>query len=93
MQIPLGAFLSAVAAPIVRQVLVSLGFGIITYSGVLVTLNALLAQLRTDYASATGYTVALLGLSGIGYALGTISAALVFRVSMSILPKLAMMTK
>jgi hypothetical protein len=93
MNIPLGAFLSAFAGPIAKRVLISLGFGIISATGIISALNSLIATAQTDYASASSYALAVMGLCGMGTALGMISAALVFRVTFDNLPKLALLSK
>jgi hypothetical protein len=93
MNIPLGAFLSAAAAPIAKRVLISLGFGILSASGILSALNSLIASAQSDYNSAGSYALATMGLCGLGTALGMISAALVFRVTFDNLPRLALLTK
>jgi hypothetical protein len=93
MNIPLGAFLSAFAGPIAKRVLISLGFGIISATGITTALNSLISAAQSYYSSVGSYAAGVLGLCGMGTALGMISAALVFRVTYDNLPKLALLSK
>jgi hypothetical protein len=93
MNIPLASFLSAVAGPIAKRVLISLGFGILSFTGISSALNSLIATAQSDYSTAGAYASAVMGLCGLGMALGMISAALVFRVTFDNLPRIALLSK
>ncbi|MBX3617493.1 DUF2523 domain-containing protein [Nitrosomonas sp.] len=79
--LPMGSFLESIAAPIVRKVLVSLGFGIVTFGVITTTLNQLLSIAQSNYSSITGIASSLLAIAGAGEAMGIIAAALVFRAT------------
>ncbi len=78
---PMGGFLESIAAPIVRKVLVSLGFGVVTFGVITATLNQLLSIAQTNYSSITGIAASLLSIAGAGEAMGLIAAALAFRAT------------
>lgn len=92
-KIPLGAFLSGAVGSLAKKVLASLGFGIITFAAISTALNTALGYAQSAYSGLPAYAAAFLGLSGVGYGLGLVSAALVFRASYLALPKLGQLAK
>lgn len=89
----LGTFFTNSAGAIAKRVLIALGFGLISTVGVTIALNSALDSAHATYNSMTSYTLALLGLSGTGYALGIIAGALIFRVSMNATSQLGVIPK
>lgn len=85
--IPLGSFLSAAAAPLVRHVLVALGIGILSYASVTALLAALVAQGHVYWSGMPELVIALLGLAGMGQAMGIIVGAITFRVGLNTLSR------
>ena len=81
--IPLGAFLEAFAAPIVRKVLGGLGLGVLVFTIVTTTLAALIALAQTHYGGMTGFTAGIIGLAGFGEAFGIVAGALTFKAVLS----------
>jgi hypothetical protein len=85
--IPLGAFLQAAAAPLVRNVLASLGIGIISYAAVTTLLGLLLVQARGYWNGMPDMVLALLGLAGLGDSAGILIGALMFRAGLNTLSR------
>ncbi|MEK7801354.1 MAG: DUF2523 family protein [Pseudomonadota bacterium] len=77
--VPLGAFLEAFAAPIVRKVLAGLGLGILVFTIISTTLAALIAMAQTYYGGITGFAAGIIGLAGFGETFGIVSGALTFK--------------
>lgn len=77
MLIPLGAFLTAAAAPIVLRVLGVLGLGVLTFTGVATVINTLLALAQSHYSGVTGFAASIIGLAGFGEAFGILSGSLI----------------
>lgn len=92
-KIPLGAFLASAVGPLAKRVLTSLGFGIISFAAVTAALNTLIGYAQGAYNGMPMYAFAFLGLAGVGYGLGLIAAALVFRAAYLAMPKLGMLVK
>lgn len=89
----LGSFFTNSAGAIAKRVLIALGFGLISTVGITIELNKALDLAHASYNSIGGYSLALLGLSGCGYALGIIAGAMVFRVSMNATSQLGVIPK
>lgn len=86
---PLGAFLLALAGPLAKQVLVALGLSIVTYVGVDVAVNNVLAQARANWAGGlAGDAAALIAMSGCNTALSIIAGGIVGRITMLALKRL-----
>ena len=77
MLIPLGAFLTAAAAPIVIRVLGVLGLGILTFTGVSTVINTLLTLAQGYYGGIGGFTANIIGLAGFGEAFAIIGGSLI----------------
>lgn len=81
-------FLMALVAPITRQVLISLGFAVVTYAGVDLALQTGFDLVRSHFSGFTGVAAGIVALSGVGQAMGIIAGGIVARVSMSQLKRL-----
>lgn len=85
-----GTFLVAIAGPVARQVLISLGFAVITYVGVDTAVNALLNSARTAWNNAVfGDAAQIIAMAGVNTAVSIIAGAIVARVTMLALKKLS----
>lgn len=85
-----GAFLMAIVGPLARQVLISLGFAMVTYVGVDTAVNSILDSARAAWSSGLAGDVAqLVAMAGVNTALSIIAGGLVARVTMLTLKKLA----
>jgi len=83
-----GAFLVALAGPLARKVLLSLGIGVVTMVGVDQALGAMLGAARAAWAGVPGDVAGLLNLAGCGTAMAMISGAITARVALIPLKKL-----
>lgn len=92
-KIPLGAFLASAVGPLAKRVLTSLGFGIISFTAITTALNTLIGYAQSAYTGMPAYAFAFLGLAGVGYGLGLIAAAMVFRAAYIAMPKLGQLIK
>lgn len=84
----LGAFLSASVGALARKVLVALGLGTITYTGLQAAFNAVQAQIISNYGAMTGASMQLADLAGVGQSIGIILGAMTARVGMAALSKI-----
>ncbi len=90
-EIPLGSFLAGAVGPLAKRVLISLGFGLVSYAAVSAAVGSLIAVAQASYAGLPAYAAAFFGLAGVGSGLGLISGALVFRAAFLAMPKLEKM--
>lgn len=74
-------WLMGLAGPLARQVLVALGFGLVTYAGLDAALNAALGAAKSSWGAVGGMAGAMLAMSGANTALSIIAGAVVARVS------------
>jgi len=84
----LGTFLVALAGPVVRKALVSLGVGVVSYAAITAALNAALDAAKTSLNGFTGDASMIVAKSGVFVAMGIVAGALVARVSLMALKKL-----
>lgn len=76
-------FVMALVGPIARRVLLSLGLGVITYTGVDLAVTGVLSQAKAAWSSGLGGSAAqLVAMAGANTALGIIAGGIVGRVSM-----------
>lgn len=88
---PFALLLVALSGPIARQVLISLGIGLVTYVGVDTAVSALLTQARTAWAAGpgggAGAAAQLIAMAGVNTALSIICGGISARVTMLVLKK------
>lgn len=84
----LGTFLVAVAGPIAKKVMVSLGFGVASYAAVSAALAAVLSSARGAWGGLGGDALQLIELAGVGVAASIYAGALTARVSLQVLKRL-----
>lgn len=84
----LGTFLTAASLPVVKRVLAGLGIGTITYVGLQAAFTQASGFVSSYYGQIGGDAAGLIGLLGMGEALGIILGALSARMSMMMLSKL-----
>ncbi len=84
----MGSFLVAMAGPVVRKALISIGVGVASYAAIATALNAALDQAKTAWAGLGGDALALIEIAGVSTALSIIAGALVARVGLMSLKKL-----
>ncbi|HYP84398.1 DUF2523 family protein [Variovorax sp.] len=85
-----GTFLMAVAGPLARKVLVSLGFGLVTYAAVSAALAAALDAAKAAWAGLAGEALALIQIAGINTAASILAGALVARVALQMTKRIGL---
>lgn len=88
----LAALLMALASPIAKQVLLSLGLGIITFAGMSTALNAITTLIQTNLSGMSAAVAALMGLAGAGQALGIIAGAVAYRIGLQVTKRIGVLT-
>lgn len=83
-----GTFLVAIAGPVVRKAMVSLGFGVVSYAAISTALAAALSAAKGAMSGFNGDAFQIVIQSGIFTAFGIIAGALTARVSLTALKKL-----
>ena len=81
-------WLMALAAPLARQVLVALGFGLVTYVGLDTAINGAMNAAKSSYGSLASFSAAIISMSGMNTAMSIIAGAIVARLSFVQLKKL-----
>lgn len=89
--IGLGTWLVALAGPIARRVLASLGLGVVTYVGMDTAISGLLAQARAGWGSMGGEVASYVAMTGANVALSLIAGALMGRVGLMVLKRMTLL--
>ena len=82
-----GAYLDSISLPLVQKVLVGLGIGVVTYTGLQAAFNQVQSLIISNYNSVSAQVAALFYLAGFNYALGLILSAYSMRVAMTVVKK------
>nr|WP_316639180.1 DUF2523 domain-containing protein [uncultured Roseateles sp.] len=77
----LGTWLVALAGPLARRVLASLGLGVVTYVGMDAAIGAILNQARAGWGGMPADVVSYVAMSGANVALSLIAGAIIGRVA------------
>jgi len=77
----IAAFLIGLVTPLVKKVLIALGFGVVTYAAMTPLINSVISSAQSAFGGITGAVAGLAGLAGIPEVLGIFAGALVARVS------------
>lgn len=85
--------LQSIAGPIAKRVLISLGFGIVSYAGLQTAFTAAQSALTSAYGAITGDIAGILGLAGFGQAIGVILGAMAARIAFMQVSKLQLLAK
>ncbi len=78
----LATFLMSIAGSLAARVMLSLGFGIVSYASIITLANTVVNNVTANYNNLDTVTFNLLNLAGAGQALGIILSALVTRASL-----------
>ena len=84
----MGAFLMALAGPLARQVLVSLGIGLITYLGLDLAVSGALSAAKGSLGAMPASVAAILARGGVFTAMSILAGGVMARVSMMTMKKL-----
>ncbi|ASL74984.1 DUF2523 family protein [Ralstonia pseudosolanacearum] len=85
---PLAGFLMALVGPLARQLLVSLGIGLITYVGLDAAVSAALGAAKSSLAGMPAVAAAILARGGVFTGLSIIAGGITARISMITLKRL-----
>lgn len=91
--IPLAKFFDSNLGFFARKVLAALGLGVISYTAISTGFNALVSYTRTQYDGIAPDILALMGLGGIGQALGIIVGAMTFKIAFLAVQKMGVIPK
>ncbi|MBL0654911.1 DUF2523 domain-containing protein [Aeromonas caviae] len=80
----IAAWLLSIAGPIVTRVLIQLGVGIVSYAAISTAVLSLLNTARSYYLGLPADVLSVLSMSGVGDALGIITAAVLARLSVNV---------
>jgi hypothetical protein len=83
----LGTFLVALAAPLARKVMFSLGLGVVSYGALTAALTAALSAAKQNLAGFTGDALSILQNTGVFTAMSIIAGALTARVGLMVLKR------
>lgn len=78
----LGPALAFIAVPLVKKVLVAIGIGVISYTGIQFAFNQARDLVVSNYGMMASETAQLVNLAGVGQAIGIILGALAARVAL-----------
>lgn len=84
----LGTWLVSLAGPIIRRMMLALGFGVVSYAAVSTALTAALGAAKAAFAGMGSDTLAFVAMAGFPTALSVIAGALVARVALQAVKKL-----
>lgn len=87
-----GAFLLGMVTPIVRRVLVALGLGMVTYGGLTLIADQVIAAVKSNYEAMAGAPLQILNMLGAGQAIGIILSAIVARAAFAAVGRIAAMS-
>lgn len=87
----LAAFFMALVGPIAKRVMLSLGFGLVSYAAISTAVNALLGSAKSAWAGMGGDVLALVQLSGANTAVSIIAGAIVAKVALMAVTKLQLL--
>lgn len=79
---PLAAFLLTLIGPLVIRILLVLGITTVTFTGVTVALNALIAIAQQNWSSIASDLLGLASIAGIPQCIGIITGSMSTRVAM-----------
>jgi hypothetical protein len=84
----LASLIMALAAPLVRHVLISLGIGLITYVGLDAAVSSALSAAKANMGGIAGSSAAILARAGVFSAMSIITGGIMARVSMMVLKRI-----
>ncbi|MEQ1742407.1 MAG: DUF2523 domain-containing protein [Candidatus Nitrotoga sp.] len=85
-------FLAAAVGPLAKKILLALGIGTITYTGLQAAFDAASAQVVANYGSMSGGSLAIADLAGVGQSIGIVLGALSARLAMIVLARFVKLT-
>lgn len=89
---PLATFLMALVGPLARQILVSLGIGLVTFVGLDAAVNGALNSAKGALGGVTGDVLAVCAMGGLFTAMSIIAGGITARISLMTLKRLGAVT-
>lgn len=89
---PFAAFLMGLVGPLARQILVSLGIGLVTFVGMDVAIGAALSAAKSSLGALPSAITAVMAMCGFFTAFSIIAGAIVARVSLVTLQRFGKVT-
>lgn len=77
----LWSFLLAIVAPILTQIITSLGVGLVTFVGIDLLLNTVLKHAAAAFSAAPSFAVQIMGMAGFDKALNLIVSAYMIKLT------------
>lgn len=87
-----GAFLVALAGPVARRVLASLGLGVISYAGLSLVAVQVKDAVIANYGNLSGVVLDLMNLIGFGQAVGILLGAIIARAAFAAISRIGVMS-
>jgi len=87
-----GGFLVALAGPIARRVLLSLGLGVVSYAGLALIAEQVKTAVVDNYGALSGNVLDLLNLLGAGQAIGIVLGAIIARAAFAAIARIGVMS-
>ena len=87
-----GVFLVALAGPIARRVLLSLGLGGVRYAGLALIAEQVKTAVVDNYGALSGNVLDLLNLLGAGQAIGIVLGAIIARAAFAAIARIGVMS-
>jgi hypothetical protein len=88
----LAAILVSLAGPIARQVLLSLGIGLITFAGLDAAVTAALSAAKSSLGQISGPSLAIMARGGVFTAMSVIAGGITAGISMIVLKRFGKVT-
>jgi len=89
--VPLAQFLDTYLGSFARNVLSSLGIGVISYAGIKTVFDELVALAQAQFANIATDALAVVQLAGVGEAIGIIVGAITFKLTMTTMSSLGIL--
>lgn len=87
-----GSFLVALAGPVARRVMISLGLGVVSYGGLTLIATQIKDAVIANYSAISGQVFDLLNLIGLGQAIGILIGAIIARVAFAAVSRIGVMS-
>lgn len=84
----LAAFLLSITGSLAARVLLSLGFGFVTYTALTTIASSIVSSVTSSYNGMASTTLNILNLAGVGQGIGIILAAITTKAALTAIKKL-----
>lgn len=89
--VPLAQFLDTYLGSFARNVLSSLGIGVISYTGIKTVFDELVSMAQAQFENMSVDALAVIQLAGVGEAMGIIVGAITFKLTMTTMSSLGIL--